>query len=191
MKSFVQADLPTSPGVYILHLKLLYQRLICIGKLGDAQFLPGDYLYVGSARGCGGLRSRVGRHLEGSEKRHWHIDWLRPVVVVKGYYYLETNKELECDWNQVILNLPGCSVPIQGFGASDCRGKKRSCAAHLIFFSEGLNVNQIRRILPGGNGTKVVYEKIKPVWVQKTSTSSKISPWIQHQKLHQTTCVIT
>lgn len=163
MNSFVQDDLPTSSGVYILHLNLMHQRVICIGKLGDAQFFPGDYLYVGSARGAGGLRSRVGRHLEGREKRHWHIDWLRPAVVVGGYYYLETNKKLECDWSQVILNLPGCSLPIQGFGASDCRDKKRSCAAHLMFFSEGLNVNLIRRSLPGGNGSKVVYRKIKLV----------------------------
>ena len=163
MKSYVQVDLPTSPGVYIIHLELLHHRAICIGKLGETQFFPGDYLYVGSARGSGGLRSRMGRHLEGSEKRHWHIDWLRPSVEVRGYYYQETNKNLECDWSQVILNLPGCSVPLQGFGASDCRDKKSACAAHLMFFSEGINVNLIRRSLPGGNDSKVVYRKIIPV----------------------------
>lgn len=160
MKSFVQVDLPTYPGVYILHLKLLHPRVICIGKLEDAQFLPGDYLYEGSARGYGGLRSRVGRYLEGSEKRHWHIDWLMPAVVVKGYYYLETNKKLECDWNQVILNLPECSVPIQGFGASDCKHIPIPCAAHLVCFDMIPDLMLIRAKLPVTGGYQAIFQKL-------------------------------
>ena len=38
---------------------------ISIGRLGQQHFPIGDYFYVGSARGAGGLRARVGRHLRG------------------------------------------------------------------------------------------------------------------------------
>ncbi|HYA22015.1 MAG TPA: DUF123 domain-containing protein [Thermoproteota archaeon] len=39
-------------------------------------FHPGLYLYVGSARGPGGLRARVARHLRRDKVRKWHIDYL-------------------------------------------------------------------------------------------------------------------
>ena len=38
---------------------------------------PGYYLYCGSAHGSGGLKGRVTRHLTGSFKKFWHIDFLK------------------------------------------------------------------------------------------------------------------
>ena len=35
---------------------------------------PGCYVYAGSARGPGGIRARVRRHLRPDKTPHWHID---------------------------------------------------------------------------------------------------------------------
>ncbi len=64
------------PGIYFLLIKLAISKEIVIGKLGSMQFRKGYYIYVGSAMGNGGLRARVGRHLSGQKKMHWHIDYL-------------------------------------------------------------------------------------------------------------------
>ena len=36
----------------------------------------GDYLYIGSARGAGGIAARLSRHFKAEKKAHWHIDQL-------------------------------------------------------------------------------------------------------------------
>jgi Uri superfamily endonuclease len=41
-----------------------------IGSLGEFDIIPGFYAYVGSAFGSGGLRSRIGHHLESTVERH-------------------------------------------------------------------------------------------------------------------------
>ncbi len=63
-------DLPASHGTYVLHLFVSHAQPIEVGRLG-LQHLPiGDYFYIGSARGAGGLRARVGRHLRGDGAPH-------------------------------------------------------------------------------------------------------------------------
>ena len=51
-------------------------KRIDIGSLGRFDILPGFYAYVGSAFGAGGLRARIGHHLESTAWPHWHIDYL-------------------------------------------------------------------------------------------------------------------
>jgi Uri superfamily endonuclease len=151
--------IPKSPGVYILHLVLPRSRYLRVGKLGSYDFLPGDYFYIGSASGPGGLRARLGRHLHGSDRRYWHIDWLRQVATPKGYFYLETRDQLECAWNQTLARQPGACIPVPGFGASDCKRKPIACAAHLHRFELGFDEDLIRENLPAGNVSKIVYRK--------------------------------
>lgn len=153
-------DIDDSPGVYILHLELVQLRTLIIGKHGRYNFPPGEYLYVGSALGPGGLRARLGCHLRGSQNRRWHIDWLRPVITVKGYFYTATSGHLECSWNQFLLGLPGACIPVPGFGASDCRNKPAPCAAHLVWFGSGVDKNLIRDNLPADDGSWVAYQKL-------------------------------
>ncbi|HSF57479.1 MAG TPA: DUF123 domain-containing protein [Candidatus Binatia bacterium] len=45
-----------------------------MGKLGDAVFPAGTYVYTGSA--MKGLAARVKRHCSRKKKIHWHIDYL-------------------------------------------------------------------------------------------------------------------
>jgi len=151
--------IPKSPGVYLLHLGLPLQQILRVGKLGEYCYQPGEYLYVGSALGPGGLKARLGRHLLGNGRRHWHIDWLRPFTSVNGYFYLETTEHLECAWSQFLIQNLEASIPAPGFGASDCRSKGNYCTAHLVRLDRCKDVNKIRDGLPKVQESQVVYRK--------------------------------
>lgn len=140
-------------------MDLIRPQTLRIGKLGEYYFQPGEYLYVGSAQGPGGLKARLDRHLIGPGRCHWHIDWLRPATSVSGYFYLETRERMECKWSQFLMQAPKASIPVPGFGASDCRSKGNSCAAHLVRLQTGVVVNMIRDCLPKDQGSQVVYRK--------------------------------
>ena len=56
-------ELPAMSGTYALLLRLDAAVQLAVGRLGDFTFPEGDYVYVGSARGPGGLRARVRRHI--------------------------------------------------------------------------------------------------------------------------------
>jgi Uri superfamily endonuclease len=128
---------PESHGGYILELSLIQATSLQIGRLGEFRFPASTYLYFGSACGPGGLRTRLARHLQPalSHPLHWHIDYLRTVAEVQALGYFacpdapQAARHLECLWSQTIANLAQSSVPIPGFGASDCR---LHCQAHLL-----------------------------------------------------------
>lgn len=87
---------------------------------------PGRYCYLGSAHGPGGIRARCRRHLAGSARPHWHIDWIaRHAARIRA---LPVPDAKECTLVRRLLRGPGVSVPVAGFGSSDCR----RCPAHLI-----------------------------------------------------------
>jgi Uri superfamily endonuclease len=103
---------------------------IVVGKLGVLEAQPGYYLYVGSALGPGGLAARVGRHLRSEKPLRWHVDYLRAAADVEEVWYATGKSHRECRWASVLNSLPGASVPLVGFGASDC-----GCPSHLYFFN--------------------------------------------------------
>src|SRR3990172_11736037 len=92
------AELPSDPGTYALHLRLNRSRWVQIGRLGETRFPAGEYVYIGSAFGPGGLRARLGRHVRGDGQPHWHIDALRAIANVCGLCYIVTTQLLECRW---------------------------------------------------------------------------------------------
>ena len=140
-------DIPSGFGTYGLHIRLALSRRLQIGKLGEFTFPPGDYVYVGSALGPGGLQARLNRHLRGDGRPHWHIDWLRAVSEVMGCCYQIDQLRLECRWSQVLAADPGACIPVPRFGASDCRSKSGKCAAHLILFKSGILAGKLQEIL--------------------------------------------
>ena len=91
---------------------------------------------MGSAWGPGGLAARLNRHLTGRGKKRWHIDYLRELAQPTAVW-LAPGAHLECTWAQMLCNLPYVSVPIPGFGASDCR-----CPTHL-FLVKDIPLDQI------------------------------------------------
>jgi sugar fermentation stimulation protein A len=114
-------------GTYILAMKLDNTTKITIGKLGRFTFPAGHYLYFGSA--MNGLHARIARHLRSEKCLHWHIDYLLQQATIIDIWYIESAERLECRLYLEATRLAGASVPVKGFGASDCR-----CTSHLLYF---------------------------------------------------------
>lgn len=95
-----------------------------------ADLAAGRYLYCGSARGPGGIKARVGRHMRTVKAVRWHVDRLTVSGTVSGAWVDEGGDE--CALSAALAD-HGLPVPVKGFGASDCR----SCAAHLYAWPAG------------------------------------------------------
>ena len=127
-------------GSYVLVLELKRSRVLTIGRLGEVTLSAGVYAYAGSAFGSGGLRSRLGRHLRGDGAKHWHIDTVRAVAEVQNCFYTVSDTRLECAWSQALAALPDATIPVPGFGSSDCRS---GCGAHLIALPSRANLQRV------------------------------------------------
>jgi len=77
-------QVPETKGTYILIARVLQLKHLDIGSLGELDIVPRFYAYVGSAFGSGGLRARLGHHLESTAEPHWHIDYLLQVAKQLG-----------------------------------------------------------------------------------------------------------
>jgi Uri superfamily endonuclease len=138
--------LPVSVGSYALRLQLDQPTFIQVGQLGGFDFPSGEYFYLGSACGPGGLRARLRHHLLVSFRPHWHIDYLSSQAPITGIWMCEGPGSLECLWSQELVLLPGAQIAVPGFGASDCR---QGCPAHLVTFPGGAPVTAIEAVLRG------------------------------------------
>jgi Uri superfamily endonuclease len=98
--------------------------------LGDFEFPPGYYVYLGSALGPGGLKARVGRHLRAGKKLKWHLDYISSVFHPVALRCELSTVSLECEWAAKLAD-GGGGVIAPGFGSSDC-----SCPSHLLFFNK-------------------------------------------------------
>ncbi len=116
-------------GQYILLLYLATNETLTIGKLGTFDFLAGWYAYVGSAFGPGGLMGRLKHHLKPVERPHWHVDYLRQAAYVQEIWITPDNKPHEREWVDLMLDIPGAIILVEGFGASDSDRE-----SHLIYF---------------------------------------------------------
>lgn len=113
-------------GTYLLWLTLERDRRLVIGRLGDFVFEAGDYVYVG--RHARALGPRVRRHLAGTGRVRWHVDYLRRATTPRGALVLPDRLD-ECVVVARLVEMGGRRHP-PGFGASDCR-----CPGHLVFFT--------------------------------------------------------
>ena len=118
-----------TPGVYHLVLQLPRSTRIRVGRLGLQPFGAGYYVYTGSA--MNGLEARVARHRRRGKRLRWHIDYLLQKAEMAEVVLIPTRRRMECARNRVVLSLPGASIPVAGFGSSDCR-----CRSHLAYFGE-------------------------------------------------------
>jgi len=127
-------------GTYVLILQVAHPARIQVGRLGCFDFRAGVYAYAGSAFGPGGLAARVGRHLKTEKRLRWHIDYLRGISRVSAVWYTVYPVRREHDWARILLQRRGASVPIPGFGSSDCR-----CKSHLVYFQHTPKIATFRR----------------------------------------------
>jgi len=128
-------------GLYILVMTLTKSEKISVGKQAPRLFEKGLYLYTGRARN--GLRARIARHGRRRKKLHWHIDYFLNKAVI-GEVWIKLDYFDECGTVTEMINLlKNASVPVRGFGSSDCR-----CPGHLVYCSEpGPHLNQLRNKL--------------------------------------------
>ncbi len=120
-----RSRLPAEPGGYALVFRLDETIHVKPGRLGVSELPAGYYLYMGSA--LSGLAPRLARHLRRRKKRHWHIDALTSVSRVEQVWWAASDTRLECGWTASALADIEASVPMHGFGSSDCR-----CTTHLV-----------------------------------------------------------
>lgn len=118
-----------SKGTYVLLLNLAADTRLRIGALGEFDFPAGYYTYVGSAFGPGGLPARLKHHLAPAARPHWHIDYLRAVATLEEIWLAPGEEPRERAWAELMLAVPGATVLVEGFGASDS-----SAETHLFYF---------------------------------------------------------
>lgn len=142
----------TEKGAYALHLYMANPKYLQIGRLGRFAFPAGEYFYLGSALGPGGLKARISRHVRGDGHPHWHIDYLRKHADLIGYYSVNIELRQECLWSKTLASLPEASIPVPYFGASDCKSGAMKCPAHLISFHSRIYPQELQEILAAASG---------------------------------------
>lgn len=121
-------------GLYVLILRLKKGRKIKAGKLPEAYFNSGYYLYIGRAKR--GLKKRLDRHLRKDKKFFWHIDYfLRKAGVIDVWIRLDYFDECRTV-SQIRKFLINSCIPQKKFGASDCR-----CPSHLLYLPDFDDLN--------------------------------------------------
>ncbi|MFW9944502.1 MAG: DUF123 domain-containing protein [Candidatus Sifarchaeia archaeon] len=122
-------------GIYALVISFPKQVVVSTRTLGDVDFTPGIWVYVGSALGTGSTRldHRIKRHFSSTKKLHWHIDFLLdktgpPMEVI----WARTKRAMECQVAQALIQRPEFEIGPSGFGSSDCAA---ACGSHVLRYS--------------------------------------------------------
>ncbi len=123
-------NLPEAKGTYVLICAVAQMKRLEIGRLGDFDIVPGFYAYVGSALGAGGLRARIGHHLESTANPHWHIDYLLRAAEPVEVWYTATTQRIGHHLAGLLEKGPNFRVPIPRFGSSDYH---RTRLSHLFY----------------------------------------------------------
>jgi Uri superfamily endonuclease len=119
-------EAPWLPGAYVMAIELAETIVVTLCGRAAIDLPAGRYLYCGSAKGPGGLKARLSRHMRRGKAMHWHIDQLTERGSVVGSWISPGGDE--CELVRRFTQLP---IPIPGFGSSDC-GK---CRSHLLQWS--------------------------------------------------------
>ena len=120
------ASLPAAPGAYLLLMTIAHPLSLRIRTLSPVVLPPGWYVYAGNARGRGGIRARVTRHLRRGKPAHWHVDRLTEAAA--AILAMAFAGGHECGLVQALLARPRFHAPVAGFGSTDCR----ACPTHLL-----------------------------------------------------------
>ncbi len=133
-------------GTYLIQLHSQKKQTIASGKFAGVAIEQGYYLYIGSALGPGGIKSRVGRHLKKDKPLKWHIDHLRQITRVSLICLTYQPQRLEDDWVGKLAENRNLSTPIKGFGATDTRHH-----SHLFYSAQRMTRDAITENLATRN----------------------------------------
>jgi Uri superfamily endonuclease len=152
------AWLPATPGCYIFIGRMDSPAAATIGALGPQRFLPGDYAYVGSARGPGGLAARIGHHLRTTDRSRWHLDYLRPFLQPAAVWFSTDNAAHEHRWADALGTIRGATLCSPGFGSTDCR-----CVTHLFHFLRMPRRRTFRKHLGPTDAGRITVRRWQPI----------------------------
>ncbi len=115
-------------GTYLLFIHIS-EDITIVRRKQPIELTKGNYIYVGSAFGAGGLASRLHRHVRKQKKKHWHIDQvtMHKASEIIGIA-ISINQKKECELYKLLSKIDGFS-PIPGIGNSDCKNK---CESHFL-----------------------------------------------------------
>jgi Uri superfamily endonuclease len=118
LRRLIAADIPEGArGTYVVVFRLDRATRVVVGALGERRFARGYHLYVGSAKGAGGLRARIGRHLRREKPTRWHVDYLSVVAEPREMWLWQNGERIEREVAIVLGERLRASTP--GFGSSD------------------------------------------------------------------------
>jgi Uri superfamily endonuclease len=138
--------LPALPGAYTLCVVTRESIPHPSKQLNSPPPLSvGTYVYLGSARGPGGIRARCARHLRRDKSRRWHVDHLTADAVSLSVRAAPFPKSDECGLCARLAARPDLAAPVPGFGNSDCR----TCESHLFRILGDTEIDGILEVLSG------------------------------------------
>ncbi|MEA2087050.1 MAG: GIY-YIG nuclease family protein [Candidatus Caldatribacteriota bacterium] len=105
--------------------------------MGKIFLKKGDYIYIGSAKGC--LEARLRRHLRKNKKTYWHIDYLLKDERTQISQIWVILKSIECEIAEVFYRNLFTETAKKGFGSSDCK-----CETHLFYIK---NKEKMKKVL--------------------------------------------
>jgi sugar fermentation stimulation protein A len=147
MLTLVRENFPPSQGVYTLIIHVRKAEKLNVGRLGLHYFPVGYYTYTGSALGksASNLRNRLTRHLTRRKKLCWHIDYLLNAGSAEtvAVCFAKTSERMECLVSTVLKMLPKATIPVRGFGSTDCIS---GCPAHLQLFIHKNPISVVRAV---------------------------------------------
>jgi len=153
-----QLDGLPDKGNYTLIIFLRAPTCIQMSKKSQAKLDKGYYAYTGSALGHGAvsLRRRVARHFKKTKRKHWHIDHLlaNETASITAVVAAPSTHNKECEITNLIKNIDGTTIPIIGFGASDC---KHDCKSHLIQLGQNSSLEEVVNIYKHMTGETQVH----------------------------------
>jgi Uri superfamily endonuclease len=121
-------EAPSLPGAYAMAIEFADTVVVMLSGRPPIALPAGRYLYCGFAKGPGGLKARLSRHMRRGKSVRWHVDQLTEQGLVIGNWVFPGGDE--CGLVQMCSHLP---MPIAGFGSSDCA----TCRSHLLQWSNG------------------------------------------------------
>lgn len=116
-------EAPSLPCAYAIAIKLTDKAAVTLSGRSPIALPAGRYLYCGSAKGPGGLKARLSRHMRRGKSLRWHVDQLTEPGLVIGSWIFPGGEE--CELVRMCSHL---SAPIAEFGSSDCA----TCCGHLL-----------------------------------------------------------
>jgi Uri superfamily endonuclease len=125
---FKADEAPSLPRTYAMAIEFANKVAVTLSGRSPIVLPAGRYLYCGSAKGPGGLKTQLSHHMRRCKPVRRHVDRLTEQGLVIGSWIFPGGDE--CRLVQMCSYL---LMPIAGFGSSDCA----TCRSHLLQWSNG------------------------------------------------------